>query len=75
MNILFLCISYINTNKINFLYKETDTFKKPMLPVSSSLLLPCNVPELEMWAKPLHIKYKNILEVLTVIPFLPTLVS
>ena len=43
-----------------------------MFLVTSSLLLSWNVPELGMWAVTLQIQYKNILEVLTVVSFLPT---
>ena len=45
-----------------------------MFPVTNSLLLSWNVPELEMWAVTLQIQYKNILEVLTVVSFLPTVI-
>ena len=48
--------------------------KKPLLPVSSSLLSSGNVPEVGMLAKSLQIQYRNMLEVLTVVFFLPNLV-
>ena len=46
-----------------------------MFPVPSSLLPSANEPEVGLWVKPLQIEYKNILEALTDVPFLPTLVS
>ena len=49
--------------------------KNPYFLYPSFLLPSDNVPEVGMWAKPLKSEYKNIQEVLTVIPFLPTLVS
>ena len=45
-----------------------------MFPVTNSLLLSWNIPKLGMWAMTLQIQYKNILEVLTVVSFLPTLI-
>ena len=46
-----------------------------MFPVPTSLLPSANVPEIGMWVKSLQIEYKNILEVLLVVPFLTPLVS
>ena len=49
--------------------------EKPLSPVPSSLLPSTYIPEVGMWAKPLQIEYKNILEVLTIVPFLFSLLS
>ena len=42
-----------------------------MLPLCNSQLPSASIPEVGMWAKPLQIKYKNILEVLNVVPYMP----
>ena len=46
-----------------------------MLPLSVSVLPSASVPEVGMWVKPLQIERKNILEVLAVVPFMPTFLS
>ena len=54
-------------------HNKCGNFKKPMLPLSSSLLPSSSIAEEGMWAKPVQIGCKNILGVLTIVPLMSSL--